>query len=417
MFESEFIKSMNCNFERIRLAEKPEEKRYQYCIINRGGIRGLLPCSLRVINGDAYLYYDISSKQSVSQLFYKKSIDRRWIKDFVWNMRNISMELSRFLLDESNIIWYPEQIYQDLGSNKWSFLYYPYYSGDSGFRKLLEFIIEKLDYKDEVLVECIYKVYEQYDSHGEAYLKEKIYQDIEVLDEDEEGEDMAVVEKSDLRAEDIVTYESFDKISASDISKEIAREKPTIANILSKKENDSEDAAIKKEKGDKGKKDKKGLWAFLEGAKRKDRESFTKETKDRVYEYDNRETLEVAEENDFYSEPDKEEIGKTIYIENIAEKSDNRRRIFNSEGQVLKLLEKESVVIGKKKEDADMIIDNSSISRIHARIFYADGEYMLEDLNSTNGTFKNGLRLRPYEKRKLSVGDEIKLGSVALMYS
>ena len=65
MIETEFIKSMNLNFERVKLNEKPEERRYQYCILSRGGIRGLLECSLRYINSDAFLYYNISSKQNL----------------------------------------------------------------------------------------------------------------------------------------------------------------------------------------------------------------------------------------------------------------------------------------------------------------------------------------------------------------
>ena len=63
-----------------------------------------------------------------------------------------------------------------------------------------------------------------------------------------------------------------------------------------------------------------------------------------------------------------------------------------------------------------MVIDNRMVSRLHARIFKENGDYIIEDLNSTNGTFKNGLRLKPYEKRKLMEGDEIRLGSVNLMF-
>lgn len=42
--------------------------------------------------------------------------------------------------------------------------------------------------------------------------------------------------------------------------------------------------------------------------------------------------------------------------------------------------------------------------------------YYLEDMNSTNGTFKNGLRMQPYEKRKLEEGDEITFGKRTLIY-
>ena len=56
MINTEYIRSLNANYERMTLGEKPEEKRYQYCMISRGGIKGLLPCSLRYIDGNAYLY-------------------------------------------------------------------------------------------------------------------------------------------------------------------------------------------------------------------------------------------------------------------------------------------------------------------------------------------------------------------------
>ena len=48
--QTEFVRSLHANYERILLEGKPEEQRYQYCILNRGGIRGLLSCSLRYMN-------------------------------------------------------------------------------------------------------------------------------------------------------------------------------------------------------------------------------------------------------------------------------------------------------------------------------------------------------------------------------
>ena len=63
-----------------------------------------------------------------------------------------------------------------------------------------------------------------------------------------------------------------------------------------------------------------------------------------------------------------------------------------------------------------LCIDDISVSRLHARIIKEGEEVYIEDLNSTNGTYKNGLRLRPYEKRKLDEGDEIKCGKRILIY-
>ena len=67
----EYVRNLHSNYVRLGLSEKPEEKKYQYCIVTRGGIKGLLPCSLRYLDGGAFLYYDITSKQNLVQLHQK----------------------------------------------------------------------------------------------------------------------------------------------------------------------------------------------------------------------------------------------------------------------------------------------------------------------------------------------------------
>ena len=182
MLQMEYIRSLNCNYERLLLDGKPEENRYQYCILGRGEVKGLLPCSLRYIDNQAYLYYDISSKQGVSHLYSHQCIDRILIMDFLWSMKQIQQELERFLLDINNIIWNPEHIFQDLESNVFSFLYIPYYKGEPSFMKLLEFWVEHIDYADEELVECVYRIYERTERNGEVYLQSRIFKDAECLE-------------------------------------------------------------------------------------------------------------------------------------------------------------------------------------------------------------------------------------------
>ena len=64
----------------------------------------------------------------------------------------------------------------------------------------------------------------------------------------------------------------------------------------------------------------------------------------------------------------------------------------------------------------DLVLDHAGVSRLHARIVREGDSFFLEDLNSTNGTFKNGLRLQPYEKRELEEGDEIGFGQEILVF-
>jgi len=54
------------------------------------------------------------------------------------------------------------------------------------------------------------------------------------------------------------------------------------------------------------------------------------------------------------------------------------------------------------------------VSRRHAMIRVAGTEYVIEDLNSSNGTWVNESRLAPHQQRGLKDGDEIRLGQLIL---
>jgi serine phosphatase RsbU (regulator of sigma subunit) len=52
----------------------------------------------------------------------------------------------------------------------------------------------------------------------------------------------------------------------------------------------------------------------------------------------------------------------------------------------------DSLLIGRQ-EDADIYLESLAVSRQHARIRCHDGEYFIEDVGSSNGTFINGQRI------------------------
>lgn len=64
---------------------------------------------------------------------------------------------------------------------------------------------------------------------------------------------------------------------------------------------------------------------------------------------------------------------------------------------------------------ADIILPSKRISRQHAKITYSPRGYLIEDLESRNGTFINGELLGSAVKR-LSIGDEIVLGGVVVLH-
>jgi pSer/pThr/pTyr-binding forkhead associated (FHA) protein len=73
-----------------------------------------------------------------------------------------------------------------------------------------------------------------------------------------------------------------------------------------------------------------------------------------------------------------------------------------------------AATIGRAPEQTIPLPADTSISRLHARITYADGRHLLADGGSSNGTFVNGSRVA--DARPLSSGDTIVLGDTALRY-
>lgn len=65
--------------------------------------------------------------------------------------------------------------------------------------------------------------------------------------------------------------------------------------------------------------------------------------------------------------------------------------------------------------DLDQDDPEAKVSRRHARIIHQNGQYLIEDLGSTNGTFINrGRRLLPGNRHPLNNGDEIIVGKTFL---
>lgn len=67
--------------------------------------------------------------------------------------------------------------------------------------------------------------------------------------------------------------------------------------------------------------------------------------------------------------------------------------------------------------DLDQDDPEAKVSRRHARIIHQTGQYLIEDLGSTNGTFINrGRRLLPGNRHPLNNGDEIIVGKTFLKF-
>jgi len=101
------------------------------------------------------------------------------------------------------------------------------------------------------------------------------------------------------------------------------------------------------------------------------------------------------------------------------------RLIVEGDNQEFDLSGKDNILVGR--EDAVSNIypevdltphggEEGGVSRMHARIFFENGQYMLEDENSTNFTFLNRQRLAAKTPTPLHDNDEVRFGRVMLRF-
>ncbi len=69
--------------------------------------------------------------------------------------------------------------------------------------------------------------------------------------------------------------------------------------------------------------------------------------------------------------------------------------------------------IGRDGTQCDIVLDDSTISKRHADVRYEDGQFVLYDLASTNGTFVNDHRV---QRQGLLDGDVVRLGGVVFVF-
>lgn len=96
------------------------------------------------------------------------------------------------------------------------------------------------------------------------------------------------------------------------------------------------------------------------------------------------------------------------YLKLVNLRSDFNFKIYESYGI------REESIVGRSKK-CDIYISDPFLSKQHARIFLFEGQYFVEDLSSTNGTFVNSKRVMKKPVR-IKDGDKITFGTICFLF-
>lgn len=434
MIEAKYYKDFRHNYLIIK-SDDCQSDMYQCKMITSNKIEGLIPCMERHINGEMLLYYEITSKQSLASLYEDNWITMKQLNKLFMQIKRTWDGISKFLLKESSLVLKPEFIFTDVETEEFLFLYYPFETEENYIVLLLEFLTDRVNNEDKEAVEVTYKMLE-------LATKEQFVLD-EVLEWFEEEHDENIKEEGEYRE----CREEYDETSNSE----------KFENKYSDRQEDEKDVGKKNSYYEKAAFFGMILSLALEGVLYYIYDSWQLSERMLIYLYAgavmlgglflfngfwllyqktfHRDSLIWNKLNDLRSRDREEEdkpyqstmihekvqeqakaaYGNTIFIPWV-ESCENKLYGMEKGNKNHIDLNRLPLTVGKLAGSVDMVIDDQSISRRHVKFVREGNRICMVDLNSTNGTFKNGLRLQPNMSEILEPGDEIRLGKLKFIY-
>ncbi|MCR5792904.1 MAG: FHA domain-containing protein [Lachnospiraceae bacterium] len=436
------------------------ENAKDYCarMIINNPINGMLRVERRRIDEKDYYYYDITSRQAIKWLFERGQLNLEQTYRILSGVLTTLEQAQEYLLCEDDFVLDPEYIYLGISNFETRICYLPGYGQDmqKQLLQLTEYLMNKIDYKDEEAIILIYGVnkicsegtcsFAQLRNHIEECHDGKRRKETaseEKTDAGEKDEDRNRKRRIDHQLKEDVAFEekkeeaavtpmkivlmlltmaagvgvayfvsrtgilfsnrglyaslirifllmvplgaveliAFRFILGLPTANEIVDESEEIPFVFTREEESDADISdgwreylpVKEEERAIEREEKTGFGAVpAETAKDGGTDTVV---------------LARAQEEGYYLEPSNQNYEKILLAE------------F-------------PFFVGKLPSGVDGVIENCAVSRFHAKLEKIENEIYLVDLNSTNGTFVNGKRLKCNERIQLNLTDQIHFADV-----
>ena len=116
--KSEYKRDMNHNYLILTGEEAIDTNSYQVRMIVANAVPDLLQCRIQGIDGKFMVYYDVTSRHSMTALFEEKKIGMEELQVILGGFVQVMEAMSEYLLNPCQLILEPEYIYLDAEKQK-----------------------------------------------------------------------------------------------------------------------------------------------------------------------------------------------------------------------------------------------------------------------------------------------------------
>lgn len=451
--ERRYERSMNHNYlilSSYQFFSTTLEESYMTKMLLGNKISGLVPVICRQNAEEKQYCYEINSLQSLDRLYEKQEIDYGALHKLLAGCVRTFERLEEYLLDGSQLLLQPEYIYLHMDTKEPFFVCYPEYCGDvrASFQKLVDYLLTKIDHTQQQAVWLAYQVY-RYTRNPNfviSEIKELLYESEEMSQSlrtetksnsfrNQEEEDYDDTDEKENRLEETesnrwnknVLGALFCTLLALSAAGIIFGSRLLKLIPLSQKQEISLYGAI-------GMSVVAAVIFCVSILKRWKMETqiqeLSEETEDELEYWENNtynvekakrcidyeESKRPAKESEQLREQHTAELsGATILLSEELMQERCLKGVVN--GEELEIpLKHFPLTLGKLAHFCDYVIPDNTVSRMHARLEQRNGRIYISDLNSTNGTIRNGDMLGIHEEVAMEPGDQIVLGRVCFTY-
>ena len=377
-------------------------------LILKKKLPGLIPVERCFMDGRGEYWYQITGKQSLDTYCRLQDVSVAFIEQVILSVCSEIEILEWNLLDINCLQLEPELVYISNQTQEVLFCVYPENTQDIslGFQQLMEYLLTRIDHKDEEMVRLGYGIYEKTLREGYNILDIR-----EFIVQRRNERNPQIQDNSEMDGLEKATEgkRKSDKVAKQDRIRNVDRTgKQEEKGVLKKQVEEpcpASETGVRDWRNGLGKTQE--IWAAMQetwGHIRKLLKTplIPERTKKK----------ELSQADFFYDTEEEEELEPVIEIHPtvcIGQGNLREEGLLLYEGRDTYPdyhIQKEVCTVGKDQA-SDLLLQKETVSRHHAKIRKMEDGYYIEDLNSTNGTYLNDELLSYKEPRLLHSSDLI----------